>query len=86
MHFIKGNGDKSCRSDPLKEEIKRTIQELEEVRAYFNFIEDPDLLEYTVYKEKALLAKISFLIKKAKSKGKKGETACIIDNFTSSRK
>ncbi len=68
MHFIKDNSDKNCKSDPLKEEIKRTLQELEEVRAYFNFIEDPDLLEYTVYKEKALLAKISFLIKKAKSK------------------
>ena len=86
MHFIKDNSDKNCKSDPLKEEIKRTIQELEEVRAYFNFIEDPDLLEYTVYKEKALLAKISFLIKKAKSKGEKGKTACIIDDSTSSRK
>ena len=86
MHFIKDNSDENCKSDPLKEEIKRTIQELEEVRAYFNFIEDPDLLEYTVYKEKALLAKISFLIKKAKSTGEKGETACIIDDSTSSRK
>jgi hypothetical protein len=58
---------KNLKADAFKEEIQNSIQELDEIRQYFDLVEDPDLVEYTIYKEKALLTKISFLVKQAKN-------------------
>lgn len=58
---------KNLKEDAFKEEIQNSIQELDEIRQYFDLVEDPDLVEYTIYKEKALLTKISFLVRQAKN-------------------
>jgi hypothetical protein len=47
-------------------EIKKAIDELEGIRQYFNIVEAPELIEYAIYREKAALTRLSYLIRKAK--------------------
>jgi hypothetical protein len=47
-------------------EIEKAIDELEGIRQYFNIVEAPELIEYAIYREKAALARLSYLIRQAK--------------------
>jgi hypothetical protein len=58
---------KITNDNPMLEEIKIAMDELEEVRQYFNVVNDPELIEYAIYREKAAITKLSYLIKKVKN-------------------
>jgi hypothetical protein len=63
---IKGRKD-----NPTIIEIKSAIEELEYVRKYFDIVDAPELIEYAIYREKAAITRLSYLIRKVKF-----ETAC----------
>jgi hypothetical protein len=63
---IKGRKD-----SPTIIEIKEAIEELEFVRKYFDIVDVPELIEYAIYREKAAITRLSYLIRKVKF-----ETAC----------
>ena len=46
------------------EEFKNAVAELENIRDYINFVDDPDLIEFAIFAEKAVEKKIAYLIKK----------------------
>lgn len=50
----------------LGEEIKKAIDELENIRSYFDTVSEPELIEYAIYREKSVLIRLSYLLKKAK--------------------
>ncbi len=50
----------------LVDDIKRAVEELENIRKYFEMAEDPELIDYAIYREKAALMQLSYLLKKAK--------------------
>ncbi|TDT50260.1 DUF2508 family protein [Fonticella tunisiensis] len=47
-------------------EIRNAVDELESIRMYFNSVNDPELLDYAIYREKAAILRLSYLLKKAK--------------------
>jgi hypothetical protein len=51
----------------LVDEIHQAIMELENIRKYFEFAQDPDLIDYVIYSEKAAVTRLSYLLKKAKT-------------------
>jgi predicted DNA-binding protein (UPF0251 family) len=52
------------------EEINAAIEELESIRRYFDAVDEPELLDYAIYREKAALMRLSFLLREAKNKNK----------------
>lgn len=50
----------------LVEDIKKAVEELENIRRYFEMVEEPELIDYAIYREKAALMQLSYLLKKAK--------------------
>jgi hypothetical protein len=50
----------------LIKEIQAAITELENIRKYFEFANEPELIEYAIYTEKAALTRLSYLLKQAK--------------------
>lgn len=58
---------KIANDNPMLKEIKIAMDELEEVRQYFDVVNDPELIEYAIYREKAAITKLSYLIKKVKN-------------------
>lgn len=52
----------------LLDEVKEARQELECIQSYFNWVCDPDLVEYAIYQERAIKLKYSYLVKLAKEK------------------
>jgi DNA-binding protein H-NS len=60
---------KSTRSEEknqLAEDIKTALNELENIRNYFEVVDEPELIDYAIYREKAALLRLSYLLKKAK--------------------
>jgi hypothetical protein len=57
------NSDKN----KLVDEIHQAITELENIRKYFEFAQDPDLIDYAIYSEKAAVTRLSYLLKRAKT-------------------
>lgn len=51
----------------LPEEIRQALQELENIRSYFDSVDEPELIDYAIYREKAILIRLSYLFKKARS-------------------
>jgi hypothetical protein len=49
-------------------EINAAIEELESIRRFFDAVEEPELLDYAIYREKAALVRLSYLLKEAKHK------------------
>lgn len=47
-------------------EIEAAIIELEEIRSYFDSVDAPELIEYAIYREKAAITRLSYLIRKVK--------------------
>jgi hypothetical protein len=58
----KDDGEK----ENIAEEIRKAISELEGIRSYFDSVEDPELLDYAIFREKAALTRLSYLLRKAK--------------------
>ncbi|SEG03068.1 hypothetical protein SAMN05660865_01584 [Caloramator fervidus] len=56
--------NKNNEKDLLKEQFKEAVLELEFVRNYINYVDDPDLIEYAIYAEKALQKRIAYILKK----------------------
>jgi hypothetical protein len=52
-------------------EIDSAIEELESIRMYFDEVDEPELLDYAIYREKAALMRLSYLLREAKNKNKK---------------
>lgn len=50
----------------LVDDIKKAVEELENIRKYFEIVEEPELIDYAIYSEKAVLMQLSYLLKKAK--------------------
>ncbi len=50
----------------LIDDIKRAVEELNNIRRYFEIVDEPELIDYAIYREKAALMKLSYLLKKAK--------------------
>lgn len=50
----------------LVDDIRKAVEELENIRKYFEIVEDPELIDYAIYREKAALMQLSYLLKKAK--------------------
>jgi hypothetical protein len=50
----------------LIEEIKKTLNELENIRNYFDAVSEPDLVDYAIYREKAEMVRLSHLLKIAR--------------------
>lgn len=52
----------------LLDDMKKTKLELEGIQRFFNYVCDPDLIEYAIYQEYAIKLKYSYLVKQAKEK------------------
>lgn len=57
-------------SNKLLEEIKEAIDELESVRQYFDSVNEPELIDYAIYREKAAITRLSYLLRVAKDEKK----------------
>lgn len=57
---------KPLERNQLIDDIKRAVEELENIRKYFEMVEEPELIDYAIYREKAALMQLSYLLKKAK--------------------
>lgn len=47
-------------------DVRMAIEELDNIRKYFEVVDDPELIDYAIYREKAAIMKLSYLLKKAK--------------------
>lgn len=56
--------EKVNENDALKDEFKTAVLELELIRNYINYVDDPDLIEYAIYAEKAIQKRIAYILKK----------------------
>lgn len=61
---------KNAGRNQLIDDIKKTVEELENIRKYFEMVEEPELIDYAIYREKAVLVQLSYLLKKAKKNEK----------------
>jgi uncharacterized protein YicC (UPF0701 family) len=52
----------------LCKEIRQALDELETIRSYFDTVQEPELIDYAIYREKSVLVRLSYLIKKARSR------------------
>lgn len=52
----------------IRQDVQDAIYELESARMMFESCDEPELVDYAIYREKAALLRLSFLIKKAKNK------------------
>jgi hypothetical protein len=59
------NQDNKKMNQMIKE-IEAAITELEEIRGYFDVVDAPELIEYAIYREKAAITRLSYLIRKVK--------------------
>lgn len=64
MNIIKSV--KPSERNQLVYDIKRVVEELENIRKYFEMVEEPEMIDYAIYREKAALMQLSYLLKKAK--------------------
>ncbi|MDF2674708.1 MAG: hypothetical protein K0R09_2976 [Clostridiales bacterium] len=63
------NAIKSTRPEErnqLIDDVRMAIEELDNIRKYFEVVDDPELIDYAIYREKAAIMKLSYLLKKAK--------------------
>lgn len=58
--------NKKREKNSLTGDIKQAMDDLENVRKFFDLAEDPELIEYAIFTEKAAIMRLSYLIKKAK--------------------
>lgn len=56
----------SKKESPTMVEIRAAIEELECVRRFFDTVDAPELIEYAIYREKAAITRLSYLIRKVK--------------------
>jgi hypothetical protein len=64
LNTIKSTGEGNI--NLLAEDIRKAVEELENIRRYFDVVEEPELIDYAIYREKAAIMKLSYLLKKAK--------------------
>lgn len=57
---------KKEKNNEINNEIKDAVDALESARRYFDYVDDPQLIEYAIYSEKAAISRLSYLLKKAK--------------------
>lgn len=72
------NGQKEeegIREVDITVEIQEALQELENIRNYFDTVREPELIDYAIYREKAILIRISYLLRKAKGQISKAKTS-----------
>jgi hypothetical protein len=58
--------ENSKKDSPIMVEIRAAIEELECVRKFFDTVDAPELIEYAIYREKAAITRLSYLIRKVK--------------------
>lgn len=59
---------KDMEKHEITNEIRQALDELENIRSYFDTVQDPELIDYAIYREKSILIRLSYLIKKARTK------------------
>ncbi|KMT22457.1 DUF2508 family protein [Clostridium cylindrosporum] len=59
-------GSKEEVLESLIEEARSAIVQLQNIRKYYEFVTDRELVEYAIYREKAEEERISYLLKKIK--------------------
>lgn len=59
---------KDMENHEITNEIRQALDELENIRSYFDTVQDPELIDYAIYREKSILIRLSYLIKKARTK------------------
>ncbi|WP_243120279.1 DUF2508 family protein [Caloramator sp. E03] len=57
---------KNNTNNKIIEEIKSAINELENIRQYFDSVNEPELIDYAIYREKAAITRLSYLLRVAK--------------------
>lgn len=57
---------KKEKNNEFKDEIKEAVDALESARRYFDYVNDPQLIDYAIYSEKAAISRLSYLLRKAK--------------------
>lgn len=51
----------------INEDIRTAIEELESARRFFDSVQEQELIEYAIYREKAAITRLSYLFKLAKN-------------------
>lgn len=64
LGVLKSN--KKSEKNSLTGDIKQAMGELENIRKIFDFADDPEIIEYAIFAEKAAIMRLTYLIKKAK--------------------
>ena len=59
---------KKEKNDEINDEIKEAVNALESARRYFDYVNDPQLIDYAIYSEKAAISRLSYLLRKAKER------------------
>lgn len=59
---------KDMKKHEIINEIRQALDELENIRSYFDTVQDSELIDYAIYREKSILIRLSYLIKKARTK------------------
>lgn len=67
LHLLKTV--KNEKNIELQEEIRTAIDELENIRRYFDAVNEPELIDYAIYREKAAITRLSYLLRKARNSG-----------------
>ncbi|MCM8711371.1 YaaL family protein [Clostridium sp. SYSU_GA19001] len=65
----------------LIEAIDEAREELNITRQYFESVNDPQLVDYAIYKEEAAKARLSYLLKQAKEKGIRVDASLMLDEM-----
>ena len=60
--------DNNNSEDEIFELIKFTKSELDLIRKSFDYLDDPKLIEMTIYQEQAIISRFEYLISEAKKK------------------
>ena len=66
LGLIKTEKEENIDLKNIKDEIRRTAEELENAQAHFDLLTDEGLIEAQIYEIRALKAKYSYYFKKAK--------------------
>lgn len=64
-------GSKEEMLQNLIEEARYSIKQLQNLRRYYQFVTDDELIKYAIYREKAEEERISYLLKKIKEMDEK---------------
>jgi len=66
---MKKNFEYTREQNLLLKAIEQAVEDLKAARIFFNYVDDPRLVDFAIYEEEAAKAKYGYLILQAKQKG-----------------